>query len=195
VTNSREKILSAIKLNQPATTKLPELKPFPQTFDPISKFTEVLKSIGGKVHRVHTLMEIEEQLQKQYGEVKRIVSAIPGFSSAEINKPYDADLSALHDVDLFITQSYLGVAENGAVWLKDELLHERVLPFISKHVAVVIKQNDIVATMHEAYEKIGSSDYAFGTFIAGPSKTADIEQSLVLGAHGAMTMTVFITTE
>jgi L-lactate dehydrogenase complex protein LldG len=46
--------------------------------------------------------------------------------------------------------------------------------------------------MHEAYEQIGNSDYGFGTFIAGPSKTADIEQSLVLGAHGAMTMTVFI---
>jgi L-lactate dehydrogenase complex protein LldG len=119
---------------------------------------------------------------------------LPGFSSAEINRPYD-DLQSLHDVDLFITQSPLGVAENGAVWLKDESLHERVLPFISKHVAVIIDQRYIVATMHEAYEQISDSDYAFGTFIAGPSKTADIEQSLVLGAHGAMTMTVFIRVE
>ena len=46
--------------------------------------------------------------------------------------------------------------------------------------------------MHEAYDLIGDKDYGFATFIAGPSKTADIEQSLVLGAHGPKTMTVFL---
>jgi L-lactate dehydrogenase complex protein LldG len=190
--NSREKILLAIKQHQGVTKDLPERKAFPQSFDPVSRFTEVLKSIGGKVHHIKNVNEIEAQLQKDLGDLKRIVSALPGFSSAEMNRQYD-DLNALHDVDLFITQSSLGVAENGAVWLKDESLHERVLPFISKHVAVIVDQRNIIATMHEAYEQIGNSDYGFGTFIAGPSKTADIEQSLVLGAHGAMTMTVFIT--
>jgi L-lactate dehydrogenase complex protein LldG len=46
--------------------------------------------------------------------------------------------------------------------------------------------------MHEAYSKIGEQQYGFGVFIAGPSKTADIEQSLVLGAHGPRSMTVFL---
>ena len=46
--------------------------------------------------------------------------------------------------------------------------------------------------MQHAYERIGSSNPNFGTFIAGPSKTADIEQSLVLGAHGPKTLTVFL---
>jgi L-lactate dehydrogenase complex protein LldG len=45
--------------------------------------------------------------------------------------------------------------------------------------------------MHEAYAQIGMEEYGFATFLAG-SKTADIEQSLVLGAHGARGLTVFL---
>ena len=72
---------------------------------------------------------------------------------------------------------------------------ERALPFIAQNLALVIHKKDVVATMHAAYERIGDADYGFGTFIAGPSKTADIEQSLVLGAHGPRSMTVFLVDE
>ena len=69
---------------------------------------------------------------------------------------------------------------------------ERAVPFICQHLALIIEKKDIVPSMHEAYDRIASSVYGFGTFIAGPSKTADIEQSLVLGAHGPRSMVAFI---
>ena len=96
------------------------------------------------------------------------------------------------DIELAIIGAELGVAENGAVWIKGDLLNQRVLPFICQHLAVILKKENIVATMHDAYEKINNEKYGFSTFIAGPSKTADIEQSLVLGAHGPRSMTVFL---
>jgi len=61
--------------------------------------------------------------------------------------------------------------------------------------AVIINADAIVPTMHHAYERTSATNYGFGTFIAGPSKTADIEQSLVIGAHGPRSMTVFVINE
>ena len=46
--------------------------------------------------------------------------------------------------------------------------------------------------MHEAYERLSSFDEGYGVFISGPSKTADIEQSLVIGAQGPLSTTVFL---
>jgi L-lactate dehydrogenase complex protein LldG len=84
------------------------------------------------------------------------------------------------------------VAENGAVWVTEELMGDRALPFICEHLVLVIERPAIYPTLHEAYAQIGNADYNFATFVAGPSKTADIEQSLVLGAHGPKSLTLFL---
>ena len=84
------------------------------------------------------------------------------------------------------------MAENGAVWLTEEVMGQRIIPYICQHLAVIVNADNILPTLHEAYEKIGEGEYGFGGFIGGPSKTADIEQALVLGAHGPLSMTVFI---
>lgn len=50
--------------------------------------------------------------------------------------------------------------------------------------------------MHQAYERLaglGTNERTnYGTFIAGPSKTADIEQSLVISAQGPRSLDVLI---
>ena len=46
--------------------------------------------------------------------------------------------------------------------------------------------------MHEAYRRIAFNDYGYGTFISGPSKTADIAQVLVMGAQAARSATVLL---
>ncbi len=93
--------------------------------------------------------------------------------------------------DFFIYESHLGVAENGAV-LCQNLHNDREKLFLSNDLIITIKRQNIVATMHQAYEDISFDNREFVTFIAGPSKTADIEQSLVLGAHGAMQLNIYL---
>jgi L-lactate dehydrogenase complex protein LldG len=86
----------------------------------------------------------------------------------------------------------VAVAENGAIWINNTCFPHRIIPFITEHLILKVNAANLVPTMHEAYQQIGFNDISYGVFIAGPSKTADIEQSLVIGAHGPKALTVII---
>ncbi|WP_162052964.1 LutC/YkgG family protein [Pontibacter pamirensis] len=192
--SSRDSILAAVARNQPEHIPLPEIPAFfSGETDVLEKFTSVAVSIGSKVFRVKDLEEVKQVLLKEYSGARRIVSAFPEL--ADIGEVYIApatDPHTLANVDLAVLPAQLGVAENGALWVTDVQLPMRVLPFICQYLALVVPQKNIVPLMQQAYDVIGAQEYGFGTFIAGPSKTADIEQSLVLGAHGARTLSVFL---
>jgi L-lactate dehydrogenase complex protein LldG len=148
--------------------------------------------IGGFVYLVNGIDGIREMLNMQSEKKGRMVTTILELQDiAELVSAED-DPHSYSDVELAIIKGHFGVAENGAVWITDELMVQRALPYICQHLAVVIEEETIQKTLHEAYEKIGEGNYGFGGFISGPSKTADIEQALVLGAHGPLSMTVFI---
>lgn len=192
--SSRDKILAAISQNQPASMPLPDISFLKGgSEDPEVKFTTVLTTIGGKVLKVKSFDEIKNLLPEHFDTGKRVVTTLTELSDiVELNTGWAIDPHTLEDIELTITSAHFAVAENGAVWVTEDLIKQRVLPFICQHLAVVVDVKNIVPTMHEAYQKIGDTVYGFGTFIAGPSKTADIEQSLVLGAHGPRSMTVFL---
>jgi len=191
---SRENILAAVKANQPDKVNLPWLSQFNLPGNSsISKFAAVLQAIGGQVSYVSGLEEVARIILNQYGDHVKMVSPVKelnGFANVHIT---EIDLiHDLHNVEVAVLKAHFGVAENGAVWVTDDQMMHRGLPFIAQHLAVVINEANIVQTMHQAYELVSKTTYDFGTFIAGPSKTADIEQSLVIGAHGPRSMTVFI---
>ena len=172
---------------------LPVVENFEQPFTNLEeKFTSVLESIGGKVSRVKSMEEVRKLLLAQFSGEGRIISVIKGFEPFAAFYNVHESPHLLENVDVAIIQAQFAVAENGAVWVTDEQLPARALPFICQHLVTLVNRNDLVASMHNAYDIIGNSGYGFGAFIAGPSKTADIEQSLVLGAHGPKTMTVFL---
>lgn len=189
----RNAILSAIKNNQPENNPLPSIENYSQPFtDVAEKYKSVLEAIGGIVHEIKNYDEAIGVINDQFTGAARIVTVNEALASVGELYQTGKDAHLLENVDVAVINAHFGVAENGSVWVTEDIIKERVLPFICQHLVVILNRKNIVPTMHEAYDLIGDKDYGFATFIAGPSKTADIEQSLVLGAHGPKTMTVFL---
>jgi L-lactate dehydrogenase complex protein LldG len=202
--SSRDQILATVKSNQPGPSELPPQHPAPSAGDDLTPhFIKILEAIGGNAFIVSTYDRIATILHEQYPGTKRIITTCPQLTAHANFLPEapTGDPHTLEDVDLAILPAHFGVAENGACWITESQMIERALPFITQHLALIIHRNDLVATMHQAYDRIAileaaaGAPYNFATFIAGPSKTADIEQSLVLGAHGPRSLTVFLLDE
>jgi len=193
--SSRSAILQAVKQNQPTVETLPDITQpdYALKFGTTEKFAEVLTAIGGRVILVDETDDLKALILQVYGEEADIVSVIDELPFKPLFPPGTEDPHVLENVDIALMKAQFGVSENGSVWVTEAEYKVRAFPFICQHLAVVLSRNDLVPYMHEAYQKISGQQYGFGLFIAGPSKTADIEQSLVLGAHGPKTMTVFLT--
>jgi L-lactate dehydrogenase complex protein LldG len=192
--SSRTTILQKIKLNQPdLIADLPNLNLLgSNNFDVVETYKTVLKNIGGDSVEVSNYEEIIKYIKASYDIGKRIITTVPELADIAFLDWTNDDPHSLEDVELTIIKAHFGVAENSALWVTDDVLGQRVAPFIAQYLAIIVKKADIFPTMHQAYEQIENQEYGFGTFIAGPSKTADIEQSLVLGAHGARGLVVFL---
>ena len=95
-----------------------------------------------------------------------------------------------------IIRGKFGVAENGCIWIPQQM-KEKAVCFISENLIILMPKSQIVNNMHEAYKRIEfDKEYdGYGTFISGPSKTADIAQVLVMGAQAARSVTVFLMPE
>jgi L-lactate dehydrogenase complex protein LldG len=195
--SAREKILEAIFMNKPVLSALPDMpeKNHEHTEAATVAFENTLRTIGGTVHRISSLEPIRQHLAEMKRGEEFIVNMISdiGEINSEIKRDSRADfLEPVHTVYL---KSGLGVAENGAVWLDETDMHNRLLPFICQHLIILLKKEDIVGTMFDAYRKVQIDRQGFGLFLAGPSKTADIEQSLVIGAHGARSVCIYLINE
>lgn len=193
--SSRDLILNRISENKPELLNLPniDIALFDEGLDLLKEFTKKVEVVGGNVLEATSNEAVVSQMASMFPDAKVKYSTLDkteAFNTldlAAIKKPQD-----LEDLDILIVESNLAVAENGAVWVSNKQLPMRVLPFITKHLVIIVSKENIVPYMHQAYDKLSNIAYDFGVFIAGPSKTADIEQSLVIGAHGALSLTIFL---
>jgi L-lactate dehydrogenase complex protein LldG len=191
--SARDKILNNIVENQPELVELPKIN-LDQLIcyeDNYTQFKTVLESIGGEVELISDIAVLKQQFVDEKATGQLVINTSSEIGSVD-EMAFKLPVAELEKLEKVYIKGTLGVAENGSVWIYESQMINRLLPFICQHLILVIEKKDIVATLHHAYQRIDVAKEGFGLFIAGPSKTADIEQSLVIGAHGARTATIYV---
>lgn len=192
--NAREKILAALRQNAyEETVPLPEIriKDTIRYNNLSAQFTSVLSGIGGFVMEFESQEEVLRHIE-QNSKTGELVFNTCTPTQALREKLMQMNAHELEQVERAYIPGLCAVAENGAVWVSENVMINRLLPFICQHLVLVVEKKNLVANMHTAFEHPNTEPNGFGTFIAGPSKTADIEQCLVIGAHGARSLTVYL---
>lgn len=196
IMGSREEILERIRRNTQSVYEYPDLSVLKKSAvaygDREKAFIKALEGAGGETVIAEDPSCIDSIIRKEYPEARSIVSPVELLecrtaSPDDFGSPEDLD-----GTDVAVVRGDFGVAENGAVWITDFGRH-RALLFIAEALVIILSRNSIVDNMHQAYAHDSMRHQrSFGTFISGPSKTADIEQALVFGAHGARKVTVIL---
>ena len=191
--SSREDILKSIREHTQTRYEMPdldshELMTYP---DKSEQFGIMLKQVGGEAVVLEEGADINKVIRDLYPDAQRIASDLPEIKIATFNPDDVAAAADLNGTDVAVMRGCLGVAENGAVWIEQNVKY-RSLYFISENLVILLDKDKLVNNMAEAYLIVNTGKYGFGTFISGPSKTADIEQALVFGAHGARGVTVIL---
>jgi L-lactate dehydrogenase complex protein LldG len=193
--SSKEDILGAIRRQTLPAAELPDTRGIGIVFDdPVVQFETVLQGVGGTPIRVSHVGQLKEKLAQLpvYSAAKRIFSARPEVAPGNVDLTALADAKLLDGLDLAILSGDFGVAENAAVWVRCDDLFHRAVHVAVEHLVLVVPASQIVHNMHQAYERLAFDVASYRLFISGPSKTADIEQSLVIGAQGPRSLVVFL---
>ncbi|MBR4729714.1 MAG: LUD domain-containing protein [Prevotella sp.] len=164
--------------------------------DPLVQFIKMTESVGGHVIEVKEGQDVNQLVRDLYPEAKEFASNLPEITIATRNPDTVGRARDLNGTDVGIIRGQFGVAENACVWIP-QTMKEKAVMFISENLVILLPKSQIVNNMHEAYKRIEfNKEYdGYGTFISGPSKTADIAQVLVMGAQAARSATILLLPE
>ena len=191
--SNKEDILKRYRANVRQKFDMPDLTDIKGVAypDPLAQFVTMSEAVGGRVVEVKDGQTVDGLIRELYPDAMEIASNLPEVTIATRNPDTVASAADLNGTDVGVIRGMFGVAENGCIWIPQQM-KEKAVCFISENLIILLPKSQIVNNMHEAYRRIEFNDYGYGTFISGPSKTADIAQVLVMGAQAARSVTVFL---
>lgn len=190
--SSREEILTAIRAHTGTRYEYPAWEIETTTYpDVIEQFCGMCRAVGGEAYLLGKGEDVNEVIRRTFPDALRIASDLDEITCATFNPDSVARVQDLDGTDVAVVAGQFGVAENAAVWIPQTVKYKAIY-FIAEKLVIILDRKRIVSNMHQAYEKVKGEQYEFGVFISGPSKTADIEQALVMGAHGSRDVLVIL---
>ena len=196
--SNKDDILKRYRANVREKYDMPDLSDIKATTypNPLVQFVKMTEMVGGQVIEVDPGRDINVLIKELFPDAKEISSNLPEITIATRNPDTVGRARDLNGTDVGIIRGKFGVAENACIWIP-QTMKEKAVCFISENLIILLPKSQIVNNMHEAYKRIEfDNEYdGYGTFISGPSKTADIAQVLVMGAQAARSATVLLLPE
>ena len=196
--SNKDDILKKYRANVKQKFDMPDLSDIQAVTypEPLVQFVKISEMVGGQVIEIDPGRDINILIRELFPDAKEIASNLPEVTIATRNPDTAGRARDLNGTDVGIIRGLFGVAENGCIWVPQQM-KEKAVCFISENLVILLPKSQIVNNMHEAYRRIKFDDTynGYGTFISGPSKTADIAQVLVMGAQAARSVTVFLMPE
>ena len=196
--SNKEDILKKYRANVQEKYDMPDLSDIKAiTYpEPLVQFVKMTEMVGGHVIEVDAGRDVNVLIRELFPDAKEIASNLPEITIATRNPDTVGRARDLNGTDVGIIRGAFGVAENACIWIPQTMKEKAVL-FISENLVILLPKSQIVNNMHEAYRRIRFDETydGYGTFISGPSKTADIAQVLVMGAQAARSATILLLPE
>ena len=191
--------LAQERLRNPKANLIPERAQKPRA-ELIKLFQAMLEKSGAKVTRVRALKALPEAIAAQLREnnlpMRLRLGADPVFDGLRAEpgmlELHAGPAEASDEVGL--SHAVAGAAETGTLFLVSGPDNPSTLNFLPETHIAVISASDIAGSYEDCWAKLRKSPMPRTVnLISGPSRTADIEQTIVMGAHGPRNLLVFIT--
>ncbi len=171
--------------------------------DVTAHFIEKLESVSGKVTRVASIDKVAEVVARhlesfELGE-SLVVAPDPALDGIPWSNRLSVERRAAAGSDrLSVTGAYAAVAETGSLVLLSSPESPTTLNFLPDDHLIVVRESQIVPHIEDVWVRMRRDKQAMPrtvNFITGPSKTADVEQTIQEGAHGPRRLHVILVAD
>ncbi len=159
---------------------------------PQQRFRQKLEAAEASFVALDTLAEVAAEVERYLdasAAPKRLVTSGDELLRA-LEWPESIELRvwpAKGDDKVSLTAAHCGIAETGSLLLVSGEQNPTSLNFLPDYHIVVLRADQLLLRMEDAWDSLRASFTQMPrtvNFISGPSKTADVEQTVEYGAHG-----------
>lgn len=171
--------------------------------DHVAVFIDNLESVSGKVTRVASVDAVAEvvaaHVQRFELGANLVVAPDPALDGIPWSNRFSVERrAAAADDRVSVTGAYAAIAETGTLVLLSGAQSPTTLNFLPDDHVIVLRESQIVPHIEDVWARMRSEKRAMPrtvNFITGPSKTADVEQTIQEGAHGPRRLHVVLVAD